>query len=126
MNNKHKQSLLRMYMYQALYTITELIIPTIFPKAKCENARKELALPRASHSGEIALTGSRRMRSTLPAALILLVHAVVTVAKLGIIITLSYIGSGILKRETVPVPTVTSTQCESSDMKIETVGITKA
>ena len=39
---------------------------------------KGLALPRASHSGEIALAGSSRLRSTLAAAPVLFAHAVVT------------------------------------------------
>jgi hypothetical protein len=39
-----------------------------------------LALPHACHSGDIALAGSRRLRSMLAAAPILLVHAAVTVA----------------------------------------------
>ncbi len=47
----------------------------------CVRALKGLALPRVSHSGEIALTGSRRLRFTLAAAPVLFAHAVVTVAK---------------------------------------------
>ncbi len=43
--------------------------------AVCVQARKGLALPRASHSGEIAL---RRLRSKLAAAPVLFAHAVVT------------------------------------------------
>ncbi len=35
--------------------------------AKCAHVLKGLALPRASHSGEIALSASRRLRSTLAA-----------------------------------------------------------
>ena len=50
-------------------------------QAKYVRALKGLALPRASHSGEIALSGSRRLRSTLAAARILFAHTVVTVAK---------------------------------------------
>jgi hypothetical protein len=42
-----------------------------FSKAKCVRARKGLALPRARHSGEIALSSSRRLRSTLVAAPVL-------------------------------------------------------
>ena len=34
----------------------------------CVHALKGVALPRASHSGEITLTGSRCLRSTLAAA----------------------------------------------------------
>ncbi len=44
-------------------------------------ALKGLALPRKSHSGEIALAGSHRLRSTLAAAPVLFVHAVITAAK---------------------------------------------
>jgi large subunit ribosomal protein L20 len=44
-------------------------------------ALKGLALPRASHSSEITLAGSRRLRSTLAAAPVFSAHAVVTVAK---------------------------------------------
>ena len=40
-----------------------------------------LALPRASHPGEIALSGSRRLRPVLAAAPVLFAHAIVTVAK---------------------------------------------
>ena len=40
-------------------------------------ARKGLVLPRASHSGEIAMAGSRRLRSMLVAAPVLFAHAVV-------------------------------------------------
>ncbi len=43
-------------------------------------ALKELALPRATHSGEITLVGSRRLRSTLAAAPVLFAHTFVTVA----------------------------------------------
>ncbi len=42
---------------------------------------KDLALPRTSHSGEIALPGSRRLRSTLAAAPVLFAHAIVTVVE---------------------------------------------
>ncbi len=44
---------------------------------------KGLALLRASHSGKIALAGSRRLRFTLAAAPVLFAHAVVIVAKIG-------------------------------------------
>jgi hypothetical protein len=55
-------------------------------QAECARALKELALPRAttcrvSHSGAIALSSSRRMRSAHAAAPVLFVHAVVTVAE---------------------------------------------
>ncbi len=55
-------------------------------QAECVRALKELALPRAttwraSHSGEIALSSSRRIRSAHAAAPVLFAHAVVTVAK---------------------------------------------
>ena len=36
-------------------------------QAECVRALKGLALPRASHSGDIALSGSRRLRSSLAA-----------------------------------------------------------
>ena len=49
-------------------------------KLECVHTLKGLALPRASHSGEIALAGSRRLRSTLAAAPVHFVHAAVTVA----------------------------------------------
>jgi hypothetical protein len=45
------------------------------------HARKGMELPHASHPGEIALAGSRRLRATLAAAPVLFAHAVVTVAK---------------------------------------------
>jgi hypothetical protein len=48
---------------------------------------KGLALPRASHYGEIVLAGSCRLRSTLAVAPVLSAHAVVTVARIGKIIT---------------------------------------
>ena len=44
------------------------------------HVRQGLALPRASHSGEITLSGSHRLHSTLEAAPVLVAHAVVTVA----------------------------------------------
>ncbi len=46
-----------------------------------------LALPRVSHSGEIALAGSRRLRSTLAVAPVLFAHAVVAKAKICRIIS---------------------------------------
>ena len=47
-------------------------------KAERVHALKE---PCASHSSEIALAGSRRLRSTLAAAPVIFTHAVVTVAE---------------------------------------------
>ncbi len=52
-----------------------------FSKAECVHAREGLVLPCASHSGEITLSGSRRLRSTLAAVSVYFTHAVVTVAK---------------------------------------------
>ena len=49
-----------------------------FTKSKSVHSLEGLALPRACHSGEIALVGSRRPLSTLAAALVLFAHAVVT------------------------------------------------
>ncbi len=49
--------------------------------AKCVHAQIRLALPRVSHSGEIALAGSRRLRFTLAAAPVLVEHAAVTETK---------------------------------------------
>ena len=54
---------------------------TYFTKSKSVRTLKELALPRAFHSGEIALAGSRRLHSTLAAAPVLFAHAVVTEIK---------------------------------------------
>ena len=48
-------------------------------QAESVRALEGLALPRASYSGEIALSSSRRLHSTLAAAPVLLAHAVVTV-----------------------------------------------
>ncbi len=50
-------------------------------------ALKGLALPRASHFGEIALSGSRRLRSPLAPAPVLFAHAVATEVDIGRIIT---------------------------------------
>jgi hypothetical protein len=50
-------------------------------QAVCVHILKGLALPRVSHSGEIALSGSRCLCSTLAAAPVLFAHAVVTAAK---------------------------------------------
>jgi hypothetical protein len=49
------------------------------------HALKGQTLPRASHSGEIALVGSHRLRSTLAAAPVLFAHDVVTVAKAQVV-----------------------------------------
>lgn len=62
-----------------------IILPIVI-NADCVHALKGLALPRVSHSGEIALSGSRRLRSTLAAAPVLFARAVVTAAKFGRII----------------------------------------
>ncbi len=48
---------------------------------------KALALPRASHSGEVALAGFSRLRPALLGASIFFPHAVVTVANIGRVIT---------------------------------------
>ena len=48
-------------------------------QAECVRALKGLALPRASQSVEIALSGSRRLRSTLAAMSVRFAHAAVTV-----------------------------------------------
>jgi hypothetical protein len=53
----------------------------MYASGVCVRAVKGLALPRASHPGEIALSGSRHLRSTLAVAPVLFAHAVVTVAK---------------------------------------------
>ncbi len=53
---------------------------TKLPKAECVPPLRRLALPRVSHYGEIALAGSRRLRSKLAAAPVLFAHAVVIVA----------------------------------------------
>ena len=50
---------------------TGLNILPIFSKAVCAHALKGLALPCASHSGELALAGSRHLRSKLAAAPVL-------------------------------------------------------
>ncbi len=55
-----------------------LIIIPISPKADRVPVRKGLALPRASHSGEIAQLGSRHLHSAIVAAQVLFAHAVVT------------------------------------------------
>ncbi len=48
-------------------------------QAECVRALKRLALPRVSHFGEIAPSGSRRLRSMLAVAPVLFAHAIVTV-----------------------------------------------
>ena len=60
---------------------------TYFTKSKSVHTLKRLALPRACHSGGIALAGSRHLRSTLAAAPVLFAHAVVTEIKTSRIIT---------------------------------------
>ena len=50
-------------------------------QAECVRAVKGLALPRTSHSGEIALAGSRRLHNMLVAALVFFAHALVTEAE---------------------------------------------
>ena len=50
-------------------------------QAECVHTLKGLALPRASHSSEIALVGSPRLCSTLAAEPVLFAHAVVTIVK---------------------------------------------
>ena len=53
--------------------------------AGCVRTLKGLALPCASHSDKIALSGSRHLRSTLAgAAPVLLAHAIVTVKLLAL------------------------------------------
>ncbi len=54
---------------------------TYFTKSKSAHTLIGLALPRACHSSEIALAGSRRLHSTLAAAPVLFAHAVVTEIK---------------------------------------------
>ena len=54
---------------------------TKLPKLECVPARKGLALPRASHSGEIALVGSQRLRAMLATVPVLFAHNAVTVAE---------------------------------------------
>ena len=60
-----------------------MIALTIFIRAEGVHALKRTAsgtaVRESLHSGEIALAGSRRLRSTLAAASVLFVHAVVTV-----------------------------------------------
>ncbi len=60
-----------------------IILPIFQSTKQCVHALKGLALLRASHSGEIALVGSRRLRSTLVAAPVLFAHAIVTEIKIG-------------------------------------------
>ena len=51
-------------------------------KAECAHTLEGLALPRASHSGEIALSGSCRLRSTLATVPVLFAHDAATKSKL--------------------------------------------
>ncbi len=55
-----------------------VIILLVFSKVERAHARKGQSLPRVSHSGEIALSGSPRLRSTLAAAPVFFAQAVVT------------------------------------------------
>ena len=80
---------------EALFA-TNPIVTTAFalgtiirPISVAATSEKGLALPRASRSGEIALAGSRRRRSTLVVFIApgLRAHAIVTAAKIGITIT---------------------------------------
>ncbi len=64
-----------------------LILP-IFFKAVCVQVLQGLGVTGASHSGEITLAGSRRLRSMLAVAPVLFAHAVVTETKIGRIISL--------------------------------------
>ncbi len=69
-----------------------ILLPVNFPCQKKVHARKglgRLALPRTSHSVGIALAGSRRLRSTLAAAPVILAHDFVAVAKLSCLCTTS-------------------------------------
>ena len=59
------------------------VIALAIANAVCMHALKGLALPRASHSSEITLVGSRLLRSTLTAAPVPYVHAVVIVTNTG-------------------------------------------
>ena len=47
---------------------------TMLPKVQCVHTLNKLAIPRVIHFGEIALAGSRRLRSTLAAAPVLFAH----------------------------------------------------
>ena len=51
------------------------------------HAQKGLELPRASHPGEIALSGSRRLGSTLAVAPVLFAHAVFIKIKISELIS---------------------------------------
>jgi hypothetical protein len=55
--------------------------PTNIFKEVYVHALKGLVLPRASHSSEIALSGSRRLRYALAAAPVLFAHAAVVSQK---------------------------------------------
>jgi hypothetical protein len=63
--------------YVALYT--HFVNGSKCTHAECVRALKGLVLPRASHSGELALAGTRCLLPMLLAAPVLLAHAVVTV-----------------------------------------------
>jgi hypothetical protein len=55
-----------------------VIVLPIFSKAEYVHALKGLVLPRASHSSEIALTGSRCLHSTLTIAPVLFEHTMLS------------------------------------------------
>jgi hypothetical protein len=60
-----------------------VIVLPILVKTESLHCRNGLGLPRARHPGEIALAGARCLHSTLAAAPVLFVHAVVTAIKIG-------------------------------------------
>ncbi len=72
----------------------EMIIIPILIKAKCVHALIGLALPYASNSSEIVLSGSCRQRSTLGAVPVLFVHTIVAEIKTNKIISLSLHATG--------------------------------
>ena len=62
-------------------TLARLGLADVRMQSVCAYVLKGQALPHASHSGDIALSGSRRLRPTLAAAPVLFAHAVVAVAR---------------------------------------------
>jgi hypothetical protein len=76
-------------LLSCIFLVRPLLVPlcrwggysTHFTKSKSVQTLKGLALPRACHSGEIALAGSRRLHFTLAAVPVLFAHAVVTEIK---------------------------------------------
>ena len=77
---------MRTHMTSSTETLGLSILP-ITSKAECVHARKgQAAAACASHSGEITLAGSRRLRSTLAAAPVLSPQAAVTETEIAIII----------------------------------------